>query len=141
MSTATVYENLYNNMKNRFTVVSENSGYTLGEYMLIKAGKKQENSKLPVTRSSASQDAAVVAFVKYVNDKLTVKTPAVKDKTIRSFPFRTAAAAFASALITCSLLISFGSVTLHTMNNKSPASISSEIAEDEVENDIITENR
>ena len=140
MSTATVYENLYNNMKNRFTVVSENSEYTLGEYMLIKAGKKQENSKLPATRSS-SQDGGVVAFVKYVNDKLTVKAPAVKDKTIRSFPFRTAAAAFASALITCSLLISFGSVTLHTMNNESPASISTEVVENEGETDIIPENR
>ena len=117
-------------MKNRFTVVSENSEYTLGEYMLIKAGKKQENSKLPVAKSANSSDSSVVAFVKYVNDKLAVKTPPVKDKTIRAFPFRTAAAAFASALITCSLLISFGTVTMHTLNNETPASISTETVED-----------
>ena len=38
-----VYENLYENMKNRFTVVNNNTEYTLGEIMLIKAGKKKES--------------------------------------------------------------------------------------------------
>ena len=139
MSTATVYENLYNNMKNRFTVVNENSEYTLGEYMLMKAGKKKETSNLPAMRSSVSGDTAIVAFVKYVNDKLTVKAPPVKDKTIRAFPFRTAAAAFVSALLTCSLLISFGSVTMHSLGNDTPASI--EITEEEAETEIQEENK
>ncbi|MBO7304256.1 MAG: hypothetical protein J6V09_03455 [Clostridia bacterium] len=139
MSNATVYENLYNNMKNRFTVVNENAEYTLGEYMLMKAGKKQESTTLPAVRSSASANTAVVAFVKYVNDKLTVKTPPVKDKTIRAFPFRTAAAAFASALITCSLIISFGSVTAHTLNSDTPASI--EIVEEIPESEFEAENK
>ena len=71
MNTVNAYDKLYNNMKSRFTVVGDNAEYTLGEYMLMKAGKKTASSKLPVTKSEAANQTAVTAFFKYVNDKLT----------------------------------------------------------------------
>ena len=70
-----VYENLYENMKNRFTVVDNNEEYTLGEIMLIKAGKKKEASNLPAVRTVSSTEKAITAFFSYVNDKLTLKAP------------------------------------------------------------------
>lgn len=105
MNTVNAYEALYTNMKNRFTVVNDNSEYSLGEYMLMKAGKKKENSNLPVAKSCSSNAPVISAFFKYVNDKLTVKKPPVKDKIIKKFPFRTSVAALMSAVVACTLLI------------------------------------
>ncbi|MBE6643997.1 MAG: hypothetical protein E7612_01300 [Ruminococcaceae bacterium] len=116
-----VYEDLYENMKNRFTVINDNAEYTLGEIMLIKAGKKKEASNLPAVRTASSTEKAICAFVSYVNDKLTLKAPPVKDKTIRRFPFRTSAAAVLSAVIACTLVISYGSLTLRSANGRLPA--------------------
>ena len=109
MAAYTNYDRLYENMKNRFTVIDNNEEYTLGDYMLVKAGKKKEEAKLPVAqRSSASKsERAVAMLVSYVNDKLVVKNPPVKDKTIRSFPFRASASAFLSAAVTCAFVLSF----------------------------------
>lgn len=122
MNTVNAYEKLYNNMKNRFTVINDNCEYTLGEYMLMKAGKKKEISNLPAV-NNASNEKAVTAFFKYVNDKLTVKAPPVKDKTIKSFPFRTSAAALLSAVVTCTLVLSFGSITMRNAGNTPPATV------------------
>ena len=116
-----VYENLYENMKNRFTVVNNNTEYTLGEIMLIKAGKKKEASNLPAVRTNNSYEKALNAFVSYVNDKLTLKTPPARDKTIRRFPFRTSAAAVLSAIVACTLVISYGSVILRSTGNSIPS--------------------
>ena len=113
-----VYENLYENMKNRFTVVDNNEEYTLGEIMLIKAGKKKEASNLPAVRTVSSTEKAITAFFSYVNDKLTLKAPPAKDKTIKRFPFRTSAAAVLSAVIACTLVISYGSLTLRSTNGR-----------------------
>lgn len=112
MNTVNAYDKLYNNMKSRFTVVGDNQEYTLGEYMLMKAGKKSAESKLPVAKSSSNGQAVVTAFFKYVNDKLTVKKPPVKDKIIKAFPFRTTAAAFLSAIVACTLIVTSGSAML-----------------------------
>ena len=133
-----VYENLYENMKNRFTVVNDNCEYTLGEYMLEKAGMKKEKSNLPAVRCASSADKAVVAFFRYVNDKLTLKAPPVKDKTIKRFPFRTSLAAMLSAVIACTLVISYGSAAMNKANNL-PATVEySESAEDDVSTSDIT---
>ena len=116
------YENLYENMKNRFTVVNDNCEYTLGEYMLMKAGIKQETSNLPAVRNTAeSASTAVTAFFRYVNDKLTLKAPPVKDKTIKRFPIRTSAASMLSAIVACTLVISYGVATLRGAQNIEPA--------------------
>lgn len=123
MNTANVYDNLYMNMKNRFTVVNDNCEYTLGEYMLMKAGQKKESSNLPAVRSNSHTQTAVTAFLRYVNDKLTLKNPPSKDKVIRRFPFRTSAAAVLSAIIACTLVISYGSSTLKGTSNSTPATV------------------
>ena len=123
MNTVNTYENLYSNMKNRFTVVNDNCEYTLGEYMLMKAGAKKEKSNLPAARSNASNMTAINAFFKYVNDKLTVKKPPIKDKTIKSFPFRTSAAALFSAIVACTLVISYGAVTMRGVSNTLPTTV------------------
>lgn len=133
MNTVNAYENLYNNMKNRFTVINESCEYTLGDYMLMKAGKKKEKSNLPAVNNS-SNEKAITAFFKYVNDKLTVKAPPVKDKTIRKFPFRTSAAALLSAVVTCTLVLSFGSITMRNAGNTTPATV--EVTESKIDNEI-----
>ena len=133
MNTVNAYEALYTNMKNRFTVVNDNSEYSLGEYMLMKAGKKKETSNLPVAKSCASSSTAITAFFKYVNDKLTVKKPPVKDKIIKRFPFRTSVAALMSAIVACTLIVTYGTVSLRSITNDTPTTV---YTEDEInEND------
>lgn len=123
------YDKLYTNMKNRFTVVNDNSEYTLGDYMLMKAGIKKENTSiLPAMRNSSNQ-TAITAFFSYISDKLTVKEPPVRDKTIRKFPLRTSAAALLSAVVACTLFISYGTVTMRSVKNTAPASIDAGITE------------
>jgi hypothetical protein len=128
MRTTNVYDNLYNKMKNSFTVVNDNREYNLGEYMLMKAGVKSEGASLPAVRTASSNDLAVTTFFKYVNDKLALKNAPVKDKTIRRFPFRTSIAAVLSALIACTLIVSYGSVALRGASNSVPSTV--EVTED-----------
>ena len=135
-----VYENLYENMKNRFTVVNNDCEYTLGEYMLEKAGMKKEKSNLPAVRSTSSADKAVVAFFRYVNDKLTLKAPPVKDKTIKKFPFRTSLAAMLSAVIACTLMISYGTAAMSRANSLPVTVEYTEPAEEEITNTDIAVN-
>ncbi len=126
MNTVNAYTALYTNMKNRFTVVNDNSEYSLGEYMLMKAGKKKETSNLPVAKSCASNTTAITAFFKYVNDKLTVKNPPVKDKIIKRFPFRTSFAALMSATVACSLLITLGTISVRSVTTDTPTTVHTE---------------
>lgn len=100
------YDTLYTNMKNAFTVVNDGYESTLGEYMLRKAAEKNASSNLPV--ASVAKDNAIAAVFSYVQDKLTVKTPPVKDKTMRAFPFRASLAAVLSAVVTCGLVVTYG---------------------------------
>lgn len=100
------YDTLYNNMKNAFTVINDGYESTLGEYMLRKAAEKSGSSNLPV--ANVGKESAIAAVFSYVQDKLTVKTPPIKDKTIRAFPFRASLAAVLSAVVTCGLVITYG---------------------------------
>ena len=124
MATYTSYDKLYENMKNHFTVISEDCEYTIGDYMLMKAGKKKEEANLPVAqRSTASKsERAVAMLISYVNDKLTVKAPPAKDKAIRSFPFRASASAFLSAAVTCSFILSFAVIGARLFSTSVPSS-------------------
>lgn len=107
MNTQNAYEKLYNDMKSQFTVLSNENEYTLGGYMSMKANATATN--LPTTSKSAVADSQKIAAVfSYVNDKLAVKKAPVKDKTIRTFPFRTSAASLLSAVVSCALIFSFG---------------------------------
>ena len=99
------YDRLYNNMKNQFTVVNDGCESNLGEYMLKRA-RASRPSNLPATVSG--RDNAIAAIYSYVNDKLTIKTPPVKDKTIKAFPIRSCAAALLSAVVTCTVVLSYG---------------------------------
>ena len=140
--TANKDDTLYENMKNRFTVVNNGSEYTLGDFMLMKAsGKKSEkksaSSNLPV-ESTSKGGRAVAQIVSFVNDKLTIKKPPAKDKTIRSFPFRTSMSAFLSAVVTCSFVLCFCVIGARILNLSAPvvdeASITEYAPEIEVDN-------
>ena len=113
------YDRLYNNMKENFTVAS--SDCSLGEYMLMKVAKKKNESNLPVAaRPSASRSERTVSLIyNYVEDKLTIKTPPQQDATIRAFPLRTSMAAFLSAMVVCTFLISFGLIGSKVLTPKS----------------------
>ena len=121
--TTNSYDRLYENMKQRFTVSADNGSYTLGEYMLIKAdSKKTENTALPVAVQTAvtKSEIAVTGLVSFVDDKLTIKQPPVKDKTIRSFPFRASASAFLTASVACAFLLSFVLIGAKTLSAPAP---------------------
>lgn len=110
MATTNCYDRLYENMKNRLTLVEGESEYTLGEYMLKKAEHKKAQALLPVSERSFSTkgERAIAIISSYVNDKLTIKKPPVKDKTIKAFPFRASASAILSAIVACSFMLCFG---------------------------------
>ena len=123
------YDKLYENMKQRFTVSQNDTAYTLGEYMLMKAdGKKSENTTLPVAVMS---EVAVTNIVSFVDDKLTIKQAPVKDKTIRAFPFRASASAFLTASVACAFLLSFVLIGAKSMSNQTPVANDVVITESE----------
>lgn len=102
------YEKLYNNVKERLTVVDNGQEFNLGEYMLMQARKEKNEASLPVEARTytGAGERAIALMVSYVNDKLTVKEPPIKDKTIRAFPFRASASALLSAVACCALVLS-----------------------------------
>lgn len=110
MNQTMTYEKLYTNMVKKFTVEKDNTDYNLGDFMLMKAAAKRNamvaaaDAKLPVARDNKNN--AITTVFSYVNDKLTVKQAPVRNKTIRSFPFRTSFTAFCSALVVCALVVS-----------------------------------
>ena len=101
------YETLCRQLKNRFTIESDGKDYSLGEYMQFRALVRRETPTLPVRAHVASGSAALIGAFRYVQDKLTVRTPPVKDKTMRRFPLRSSFAAALSAVTLCSLLFVF----------------------------------
>lgn len=117
------YDRLYENMKQRFTVASDNTEYTLGEYMLMKADVKKAEAALPVAlRPSATKtERAVANVVSYVNDKLIIKQAPVQDKTIKAFPLRASASAFLSAAVACAFLLSFCLIGANMIKGVAPA--------------------
>ena len=124
------YDKLYENMKQRFTVSQNDTTYTLGEYMLMKAdGKKSENTALPVAVMS---EVTVTNIVSFVDDKLTIKQAPVKDKTLRAFPFRASASAFLTASVACAFLLSFVLIGAKAMANQAP--VANDVVITETEN-------
>ena len=103
------YDALYTNLKNQFTVIYNGAECTVGDFMLMKANKRSESS-LPI--ATTARTTSLSTIVEYVNDKLTVKKAPVKDKTIRSFPFRTSISALLSATAACALVLSCGIFSL-----------------------------
>ncbi len=106
------YEKLYNNIKERLTVVDNGHEFNLGEYMLMQAKKEKNEASLPIEARTyaGAGERALALMASYVSDKLTVKEPPVKDKTIRAFPFRASASALLSAVACCALVFSIAVV-------------------------------
>jgi len=122
--TTNSYDKLYENMKQRFTISSGDSEYTIGAYMLMRANdKKKENAALPVAVQTAvaKSEVAMTTIVSFVDDKLTIKQAPVKDKTIKSFPFRSSAAAFLTASVACAFILSFALIGARTLNTPAPS--------------------
>ncbi|MBR5144436.1 MAG: hypothetical protein IKW53_05240 [Clostridia bacterium] len=138
-NTTSNYDRLYENMKQRFTVSADNTEYTLGEFMLMKAGnqKTESSSSLPVAVKTAvtKSEMAVSNIVTFVDDKLIIKQEPVKDKTIKSFPLRASASAFFTAAVACAFILSFALIgakalsTPHTTNEQARESIELNVAE------------
>ncbi len=132
--TANSYNTLYENLKNRYTVVDNGSEYTVGDFMRMKASKKSaepavsKSSNLPVAVETRGQ-RAVAQIVTFVSDKLTIKKPPVKDKTIRAFPFRASASAFLSAAVACSFLLCFCVIGAKILGTSSTAPSEASITE------------
>jgi hypothetical protein len=122
--TTNSYDKLYENMKQRFTISSESSEYTIGEYMLMKADmKKAESAALPVAVQTAvtRSEVAVTNIVSFVDDKLTIKQAPIKDKTIKAFPFRASASAFLTASVACAFVLSFALIGARTITTPAPS--------------------
>ncbi len=133
-----VYDNLYNNLKNKFTVEDKNCEYTLGGYMLMKANENRKSgTNLPVA-SLRHENRAVAAVVNYINDKLTVKKPPEKDKTLKAFPFRSSVAAFLSAVLVCTVVFTYGLISVKG-TEKSGAPMIADASEETAE-EISAEN-
>ncbi len=135
------YTNLYENMRKRFTVENNGSEYTLGEYMTLKATHSDKITNLPVARASKGE-GALVNILSYVNDKLTIKAPPVKDKTIRAFPLRTSLSAFLSAAVACSFVLCFAVIGARIINFATPTAEKASVTEyaPEVEEEILEYN-
>ena len=118
------YDTLYANLKNRFTVIYDNTECTVGEYMRLRASKT-ESSNL-TTNTFAQDNHVVTALITYVNDKLTLKSAPKKDETIKRFPLRTSMSAVLSAAAACALVMSCGIFALTGANGNSPYTASSD---------------
>ena len=130
MNSYNVYEKLYADTKAAFTIVKNDKQYSLGEYMRMKAGKNM----LPAERSTNNGVNIVTKSFSYIKDKLTVKNAPHKDRTIKRFPLRTTASALLSAIIVCSLAISFGAFSGKNIHSEAPIVIEPETSD--VENEI-----
>ena len=129
MTNTNNYDRLYENMKQRFTVSHNDTEYTIGEYMLMRANShKAETSSLPVAVKTAvtRSEMAMTNIVSFVDEKLTIKQAPVKDKTIKSFPFRASASAFLTASVACAFLLSFALIGINALSNPAPVQEASE---------------
>ncbi len=138
------YDALYTDLKNRFTVIHDGAECTVGDFMMMKAGKKNSSdASLPIV--TTYEQGKLATIVDFVSDKLTVKTPPVKDVTIKRFPLRTSFSAVLSSVAACALVLSCGIFALNGSSPLSPYSASAESGyveqapEDDV-NEIVYEN-
>ena len=114
------YDTLYNNLKDRFTVVYEGCDCTLGDYMLIKAGKKQTSESSLPAAVVGERSASISSIVDYVATQLTVKKAPAREKTMRRFPLRSSLSAIFTAVAACALVFSFGIFALNNSGALTP---------------------
>ena len=123
------YDSLYTNLKNKFTVVKNGSEYTLGDFMLMKAGKTANKNELVSVKTN--EHNAALSVINFVNDKLTAKAPAVKERTIKRFPLRSSFSAVLSAVAAAALVFSLGIFTLIGRSNNTAYTAQTTITEEE----------
>ena len=109
------YDSLYNNLKNRFTVIHNGQECTVGDFMRMKSGAHCA-SNLPLNEKN-SEDGSIAAVINYVSDKLTIKNAPMKDKTMKRFPIRTSLSATISAVAACALIMFTGIITSGGLND------------------------
>lgn len=108
MNQAMTYDQLYSNMVKNFTVEKDNTDYTLGDYMLMKAKAKRNamtvasNNSLAVATTASTSLTTVFS---YIGEKLKVKKAPERDKTMRKFPLRASFTALCSATVVCALVV------------------------------------
>ncbi len=129
MNSYNVYEKLYADTKTAFTIVKNDKQYSLGEYMLMKAG----NKNLPAERNKNNGLSIVSKSFSYIKERLTVKNPPHKEKTIKRFPLRTTASALLSAVVVCSLALSFGAFSGKNIHSEAPIVVEPEVSDVERE--------
>ena len=101
------YDALYTNLKNRCDVTYDGFECTIGECMLMRAGKRQSSvSELPI--EATYNKNTLTTIVDYISDSLTVRQAPEKNKTLHSFPYRTSISAILSAVASCALIFSLG---------------------------------
>lgn len=142
MNQAMTYDKLYNNMVKKFTVENDNTDYTLGDYMLMKARTKKNamtvaaNSSLAVAEPKSSSLTTVFS---YIGEKLRVKKAPVKDKTMRKFPLRASLSALCSATIVCALVVCCAVFGLSSANGGSDNIVSVTESDAEIEQVVVEE--
>lgn len=121
------YDALYTNLKNRCDVTYDGYECTIGECMLMRAGKRQTSvGDLPI--EATYNKNSLTTIVDYISDKLTVRSAPEKNKTLHSFPYRTSMSAIFSAVASCALIFSLGIFAL-TGNTFSPITADSSVTE------------
>ncbi len=139
-ATCTAYQDLYMQLKQQFTVEADGKDYTLGEYMQQRALVRKESAPLAV-RPARPANAAMVRFGEFLSEKLTVRTPPVKDKTMRRFPLRTSFSTALAAVTLCGLLFSFAFLGARAALPQNEAPVMEEQPEPETETaELLAEN-
>ena len=130
------YDTLYDSLKDTFTVSVDGCNCTLGDYMLIKAGKRQTaSSNLPAV---AAVEDSFSTIVDYVSHKLTVKAAPKRERTLRRFPIRASMSAIYTAAASCALVFSLGLFALSGKGLVAPGT--AELPESEITESAVIEN-
>ena len=130
------YDALYTNLKNKFTVVKNGEECSVADFMMMKAGKQKATSNLPTEIRRHPIENSMNAFMSFMNEKLTVSNPPIKDKTLKRFPIRSAFSAMFSAVAVCALVISCGIFTIN--RNEENVVPTAQTVESEADNDNST---
>lgn len=105
MAYSNSYEKLYENMKNKFTIVKNNKEYTLGEYMTMKIDVAQKTAK---NDEKSNAKHTVSSFLSYISTKITER----KERGPQAFPVRSLASACLSLFVVCALVFSFSAISV-----------------------------
>ena len=142
MNQAMTYDKLYNNMVKKFTVENDNTDYTLGDYMLMKARAKRNAMTVAANNGLAvaeSKSASLTTVFSYIGEKLRVKKAPVKDRTMRKFPLRSSLTALCSATIVCALVVFCAVFGLSSAKNEYDNIVSVTESDAEIEQVVVEE--